>query len=74
MIVFGHVSKEMLSPKVNARDNIPSHFFARALASSSANEKGKIITFDKVGAFATGILIIFPLILRGMYHFSEYVF
>ena len=32
MIVFGHVSKEMLSPKANAHDNIPSHFFARALA------------------------------------------
>ena len=27
--VFGHVSKEMLSPIANARDNIPSHFFAR---------------------------------------------
>ena len=32
VIVFGHVSKEMLSPKANARDNIPSHFFARVLA------------------------------------------
>ena len=26
MIVFCHVSKEMLAPKANARDNIPSHF------------------------------------------------
>ena len=26
VIVFGHVSIEMLSPKPNARDNIPSHF------------------------------------------------
>ena len=26
MIVFRHVSIEMLSPKPNARDNIPSHF------------------------------------------------
>ena len=32
VIVFGHMSKEMLSPKPNARDNIPSHFFALALA------------------------------------------
>ena len=26
MIVFGHVSIEIVSPKPNARDNIPSHF------------------------------------------------
>ena len=32
VIVFGHVSKKMLAPKANARDKIPSHFFARALA------------------------------------------
>ena len=30
--LFFHVSKEMLSPKANARDNIPSHFFSRTLA------------------------------------------
>ena len=26
VIVFGHVSIEIVSPKPNARDNIPSHF------------------------------------------------
>ena len=26
VIVFGHVSIEIVSPKSNARDNIPSHF------------------------------------------------
>lgn len=31
VIVFGHVTKKaMLTQKANARDNIPSHFFARA--------------------------------------------
>ena len=31
VIVFGHVSKEMLAPKANARDNIPSRMRSRVL-------------------------------------------